>query len=95
MTPRQFNLLAKRLIAEREHRELIAGYTTAAVINHAMSPPEEPVSAKNFMPSYQDPVMREEDLGEEEIARRDAFNLAVLIEAQRQREQAAKGKPNA
>lgn len=91
LTPFQFNLLAKRLLAEREHRELIAGYTTAAVINHAMHPPEEPVSAKDFMPSACDESGKvpEAELSEEELERQSAFNLEVLIAAEKMRARAA------
>lgn len=76
---------------DREHRELIGAYTTAAVINHSMFRPEEPVSARDFMPSCMETAgsVPDEELSEEELERQSAFNLEVLIVAERMRRQAA------
>lgn len=74
---------------ERAHRELLSAYTTAAVINHAFAPPEEPVAVTAFMPSHQDETVREEELSEEEQERRDNFHLEVLIAAEKMKRAAA------
>jgi hypothetical protein len=98
LTPRQFNLLAKRLIAEREHRELLAAYTTAAVINFSMHAPDEPVCPRDFMPSAAEDggKLPDDQLSEEELERQTSFNLEVLIQATKMRRQAAeRAKANA
>jgi hypothetical protein len=73
-------MLAKRLIADREHRELLHAYTTAAVINHSFSPPEEAVAVTAYMPSHVDTSRSEtREMTEEELERVSAFNLEVAI----------------
>ncbi len=52
MTPRQFALLRDRRREEMVQRELIAAYTTTAVINFAANPPKEGVRPLDFMPSH-------------------------------------------
>lgn len=56
MTPRQFHLLWGRHREDIMHREMIAAFTTAAIINHSLYRPEEPVQPKDFMPNYSAPT---------------------------------------
>jgi hypothetical protein len=77
LTPGQWLLLWKRYREALSHREMTAGYTTAAVYNSGFARPESTVSALDFMPShqaYETPhVMTEEELQEESDR-----NLAAL-----------------
>jgi len=52
MTPKQFHLLWRRHREDILHREMIAAFTTSAVINHSLCRPEMPVQPKDFMPNF-------------------------------------------
>jgi hypothetical protein len=77
MTPRQFHLLRERRREELAHRELVAGWTTAAVINHSMAPPEEPALPLDFMPHHKMSMPKREQT-EEELQEEHDFNLRAL-----------------
>jgi hypothetical protein len=51
LTLRQFHLLWERHREALAHREMVAAFTTASVINHSMCPPKEGVPWTRFAPS--------------------------------------------
>lgn len=51
LTPRQFHLLVRRHNYATEHRELLHGMISSAVINFSMSAPKQPTKPQDFMPS--------------------------------------------
>lgn len=51
MTPALFSLLCERHRQERAHREMVAGITTAAVINTSVQL-DKPVTWTDFAPSH-------------------------------------------
>jgi hypothetical protein len=60
MTPKQFHLLWGRHREDIMHREMVQAFTTAAIINHSLCRPEEPVQPKDFMPNFAPPVRKQE-----------------------------------
>lgn len=38
------------------HREMVQAFTTAAIVNHSLYRPADPVQPKDFMPNYLAPV---------------------------------------
>lgn len=38
------------------HREMVQAFTTAAIVNHSLYRPADPVQPKDFMPNYAAPV---------------------------------------
>lgn len=56
LTPRQFDLLARRHDEQLTHREMCCAFTTAAVVNHSFSPPEKPVPPSEWMPHFRRPI---------------------------------------
>lgn len=83
-------MLRKRHTEERVHRELLAAYTTAAVINYSMGRPEEGVSALDFMPSHHASTANKTEPTESQQEEESAFNLAVLEKAVQLKAEAAK-----
>lgn len=84
MTPRQFHLLWGRHREEIMHREMIQAFTTAAVINHSICRPNEPVAPKEFMPNFQLPKAKEpeaETVTSEEMAdyRSQRAHISALL----------------
>ncbi len=53
MTPRQFHLLFEQYKKSLAHREMLHGFTTAAVMNSSYWPLKEPASPLDFMPNHE------------------------------------------
>ena len=54
LTPRMFHMLYARHREALLHREMVAAFTTAAVINFSMGAPKQPVPPVRFMPNHRD-----------------------------------------
>lgn len=72
------------------HRELVGAYTTAAVKNHSMNPPEDGANPLDFMPSHRASKLAQAkpELSEEELERLSDFNVRVAELAIKLKEQA-------
>ena len=55
LTPRQYDLLVQRHREALTHREMVAAFTTSAVVNHSFSPPDKPVPPSHWMPHFEPP----------------------------------------
>ena len=55
LTPKQYTLLCDRHRDELVHREMVAAFTTAAIVNFSLSAPEKPVAPLEWMPNYKAP----------------------------------------
>ena len=66
----------------------MSAWTTAAVKNYSMHPPEEPVAPIDYMPSHRDAKQRAPELSEDELERVSAYNVRVAELALKLKEQA-------
>ena len=54
LTPRMYHMLFARHREALLHREMVAAFTTAAVVNFSMGAPKQPVPPVRFMPNHPD-----------------------------------------
>jgi hypothetical protein len=70
---------------------MCAAFTTAAVINHSINPPEKAVTPLDFMPNHR-AHEREPELTDDEIEERSDYQVRVLNMAAKLK---AQQRPNA